>query len=99
MSSSQNCSKNDRKRSSNWETSSTFDSATSYSGDFGVRVVLRTAPTQEHYGLRFWGCRFYKVNNVLLPFTGDDVVREKEMMIMKRKMEMESIRRDLDSIK
>ncbi|KAK7244201.1 hypothetical protein RIF29_39019 [Crotalaria pallida] len=115
MSSSQNWSKNDRKRSSNWESSSTFDSSTSYNRDFegmppycacggGVRVVLRTACTQEHYGLRFWGCRFYKKDVKdsgcnFFDWYKDDVVREKEVMIMKQKMEMESIHRDLDSIK
>ncbi|KAK7268492.1 hypothetical protein RIF29_21191 [Crotalaria pallida] len=114
MSSSQDCSKNDRKRSSNWETSSTFDSAASYNREFegmppycacgGVRVVLRTARTQEHYGLRFWGCRFYKKDVKdsgcnFFDWYKDDVVREKEMTIMKQKIEMDSIQTDLDSIK
>ncbi|KAK7256490.1 hypothetical protein RIF29_29941 [Crotalaria pallida] len=93
MSSSQNYSENDRKHSSNWETSSLFESMSSYHRDFeampsycacgGVRAVLQTTRMQEHYGLCFWGCRFYK----------------KEMIIMKQKMEMESINKDLDSIK
>ncbi|KAK7268345.1 hypothetical protein RIF29_21043 [Crotalaria pallida] len=85
MSSSQNYSKNDRKRSSNWEASSLFDSASSYNNRGfeampsycacgGVRDVLQTTRTQEHYGFRFWGCRFYK-------------------------MEMESIQKDLEFIK
>ncbi|KAK7274001.1 hypothetical protein RIF29_15070 [Crotalaria pallida] len=31
-----------------------------YCGCGGARAVLRTARTEEHYGMRFWGCRFYK---------------------------------------
>ncbi|KAK7289743.1 hypothetical protein RIF29_03637 [Crotalaria pallida] len=66
----------------------------------GARAVLRTARTEEHYGLRFWGCRFYKRD---IPDSGcnffewykDDIVREKDLIIMKQKLEIEVMQKDL----
>ncbi|KAK7244893.1 hypothetical protein RIF29_39722 [Crotalaria pallida] len=93
----------------------------------GARAVLRTARTEEHYGLRFWGCRFYKENVLYffvekdvvfiqgsyliflrilqrdIPDSGcnffewykDDIVREKDLIIMKQKLEIEVMQKDL----
>ncbi|MDV3201221.1 MAG: hypothetical protein Q8877_03470, partial [Sweet potato little leaf phytoplasma] len=34
-----------------------------------VKAVVRTARTADHYGSKFWGCRFYKVSVLLFsPF-------------------------------
>ncbi|KAK7244588.1 hypothetical protein RIF29_39412 [Crotalaria pallida] len=74
-----------------------------YCGCGGARAVLRTARTKEHYGMRFWGCRFYKKD---VPDSGcnffdwykDDIVHEKELIITKQRMEMDSIKKEMDSI-
>ncbi|KAK7243947.1 hypothetical protein RIF29_38762 [Crotalaria pallida] len=91
----------DCKRKSKLPCSSTMDTAsssmnttTSFSHGYegippycacgGARAILRTARTEEHYGCNFFD--WYK----------EDIVREKELIILKQRLEIESIQKDLD---
>ncbi|KAK7266311.1 hypothetical protein RIF29_18954 [Crotalaria pallida] len=55
-----------------------FEVMSPYCACGGVRAILRTTRMQEHYGLRFWDCRFYKMEMESIKKDLDSVQKDLE---------------------
>ncbi|KAK7259858.1 hypothetical protein RIF29_25473 [Crotalaria pallida] len=66
------------------------------------QAILRTSRTAEHYGWRFWGCRFYEKNvkdsgcGFFQWFSDED---EKERLIRGQQMKIGDLQAALDATK